>query len=77
MNLSKRSDTFALGDRDKILDQIETEPILLHVAMAESQKYPYEMLIRSVIKHLSDCATNEFLFILDFFHTNPRDTFNR
>jgi hypothetical protein len=57
--------------------QIESEPILLHVASAESQKYPFEVLLRSIIKHLSDAATNEFLFIIDFFRTSPRDTFNK
>ena len=78
VNLSKRTDAFSLGDRDKILDSIESEPILLHVALAESVKYPFEAIFRSIIKHLSDAATNEFLFILDFFtKTNLRETFNR
>lgn len=76
VNLSKRSDAFTLGERDKILDQIETEPILVHVATAEVLKFPYEVLLRSVIKHLSDAATSEFLFIVDFFKTNSQDTFN-
>jgi hypothetical protein len=75
---SKRADAFALGDRDKILDQIEAEPILLHVALAESTRYPFEAIFRSIVKHLSDAATNEFLFILDFFgKSNLRETFNR
>ncbi len=77
MNLSKRSDAFTLGERDKILDQIESEPILVHVATAETLKFPYEVLLRSVIKHLSDAATSEFLFIVDFFKTNSQDTFNK
>mmetsp|Transcript_8188 Transcript_8188/g.15453 ORF Transcript_8188/g.15453 Transcript_8188/m.15453 type:complete len:728 (+) Transcript_8188:155-2338(+) len=77
VNLSKRSDAFSLGERDKVLDQIETSPILVHVALAEAQKYPYEVLLRSVIKHLCDAATSEFLFALDFFKKNARDTFNR
>mmetsp|Transcript_10512 Transcript_10512/g.23326 ORF Transcript_10512/g.23326 Transcript_10512/m.23326 type:complete len:663 (-) Transcript_10512:102-2090(-) len=73
----KESDTFALGDRDKILEQIEWEPILVHVAQAENQRFPFEALLRSVLKHLIDAASNEFLFIIDFFKTSPRDTFNR
>lgn len=77
VDLSKRSDAFAMGERDKILDQIESEPILVHVATAESQRFPFEMLLRSEIKHLSDAATNEFLFVLDFFGTSLRDTFNK
>jgi hypothetical protein len=49
----------------------------VHVAIAENAKYPFEMLFRSVLKHLIDASTNEFLFIIDFFKTSPRDTFNR
>jgi hypothetical protein len=30
-----------------------------------------------VIKHLSDAATSEFLFIIDFFKTNSQETFNK
>ncbi len=77
VNFTKRYDSFSLGERDKILDHIESGPILIHVASAESQKYPYEAIVRSIIKHLSDAATNEFLFIIDFFKTNTRDTFNK
>ncbi|CAE7520701.1 VPS52, partial [Symbiodinium microadriaticum] len=72
VNLSKRSDAFTLGERDRILDQVESEPILVHVATAESQSFPYEVILRSVVKHLSDAATSEFLFILDFFKTNSQ-----
>jgi hypothetical protein len=77
VNLEKRLDSFSLGERGRILDQVEAEPILLHVATAEAQKHPFEALLRSIIKHLSDAATNEFLFILDFFKSNTRDTFNK
>lgn len=75
--VNKSNDAFTLTGRDKVLDQIEDEPILIHVASAENKKYSYELILRSVIKHLSDAATNEFLFILDFFKTNTRDSFNR
>lgn len=77
VNMAKRHDSFSLAGRDKILDEIETEPVLLHVALAEGLRYPYEAIMRSIIKHLIDAATNEFLFVLDFFKTNTRDTFNR
>ena len=59
------------------MEQIESEPILLHVALAENQKYPFEGIFRSIIKHLSDAATSEFLFIIDFFQSNTRETFNK
>lgn len=49
----------------------------MHVAMAENQKLPFELLFRSLLKHLVDAATNEFLFVIDFFKTSPRDTFNK
>jgi len=39
---------------------------MVHVATAEAQKYPFELLLRSEVKHLSDAATNEFLFVIDF-----------
>ena len=70
-------DTFSLGDRDKVLEQIESEPILIHLAQAESLKYPYEAIMRSVLKHLVDAASNEFLFLVDFFKTNVQDSFNK
>jgi vacuolar protein sorting-associated protein 52 len=76
-NISKKSDPFAIGDRHMLLDRIEDEPILVHVAIAESQKYPYEVLFRSIIKHLIDSACNEFLFILDFFKCAPSDSFGK
>jgi len=77
VNMSKRNETFALAGREKILDEIESEPVLLHVAVAENQRYPYEAILRSIVKHLIDAATNEFLFVLDFFKTSSRDTFNK
>ena len=77
MDLTKRIDAFSLGDRDKILEQVECSPILVHVATAENQKFPFEVILRSVIKHLSDAATSEFLFIVDFFKSGARETFNR
>lgn len=49
----------------------------MHVATAEAQSFPYEVILRSVVKHLSDAATSEFLFILDFFKTNSQETFNK
>jgi hypothetical protein len=47
------------------------------VAQAENQRFPYEVLLRSVLKHLVDASSNEFLFLIDFFKTQPKDTFNR
>lgn len=77
VDMTKRSDAFALGDRVQVLDQIEKEPLLVHVVAAENTKLPYECILRSVLKHLVDAASNEFLFVLEFFRTQPKDTFNR
>lgn len=77
VDLTKRQDAFSLGERHKILEDVESEPILVHIALAEGVKHPYEVLLRSVVKHLIDASTNEFLFIFDFFQSNTRDTFNK
>lgn len=76
VDLSKRGDAFSLGGRDLILDNIEAEPILVHVAQAEEARFPYEQLFRSIMKHLMDSATNEYLFGIDFFKDRSFETFN-
>jgi hypothetical protein len=64
---SKRSDVFCLSDRERVLEDTEAAPILVHVAQAEGQHLTYEVILRSILKHLCDSATSEFLFVLDFF----------
>ena len=64
---SKRGDGFNMGDRDSILDAVEAGPILVHVALAEGNQFPYEAIMRSVFKHLMDSATSEYLFTIEFF----------
>ena len=57
---------------------VETAPaILVHVANAENMMFPGECIWRSVIKHLIDAVTNEYLFIADFFKTEITSTFNK
>lgn len=41
VDLSKRGDAFSLGDRDKILNDVESEPILVHIAQAENVRYRF------------------------------------
>eukprot|EP00611_Tribonema_gayanum_P019451 TRINITY_DN336_c0_g1_i1.p1 TRINITY_DN336_c0_g1~~TRINITY_DN336_c0_g1_i1.p1 ORF type:complete len:749 (+),score=271.71 TRINITY_DN336_c0_g1_i1:64-2247(+) len=77
VDLTKRGDAFTLGERDKILDMVEAAPILVHVAQAEGSRLPYEVVLRSVLKHLVDSATSEYLFTLEFFRGQSRDTFHR
>ena len=75
--MTKKTDAFSLSDREKILEQIEAPPILVHVATAENQRFPYEVILRAYVKHLSDATTSEFLFIVDFFKSGARETYNR
>ncbi|XP_042501936.1 vacuolar protein sorting-associated protein 52 A-like [Macadamia integrifolia] len=65
--LKNRSAVFALGDRINILKEIEQPALIPHIAEASSQKYPYEVLFRSLHKLLMDTATSEYLFCDDFF----------
>lgn len=65
--LKNRSAVFALGDRINILKEIEQPALIPHIAEANSQKYPYEVLFRSLHKLLMDTATSEYLFCDDFF----------
>ena len=68
-------ETFAMNGRDEVLEEVEAPPILIHVATAEKARYHFEALFRSLCKHLVDAASNEFLFLLDFFQTEVHDTY--
>lgn len=65
--LKNRSAVFALGDRIRILKEIDQPALIPHIAEASSLKYPYEVLFRSLHKLLMDTATSEYLFCDDFF----------
>ncbi|CAI0393998.1 unnamed protein product [Linum tenue] len=65
--LKNRSAVFAVGDRISILKEIEQPALIPHIAEASSQKYPYEVLFRSLHKLLLDTATSEYLFCDNFF----------
>ncbi|KAF4404539.1 hypothetical protein G4B88_005925 [Cannabis sativa] len=65
--LKNRSAVFALGERSKILKEIEEPALIPHIAEASSSKYPYEVLFRSLHKLLMDTATSEYHFCGDFF----------
>ncbi|CAA7405494.1 unnamed protein product [Spirodela intermedia] len=65
--LKNRSSVFALGERLNILKEIEQPALIPHIAEANSLKYPYEVLFRSLHKLLMDTATSEYLFCDDFF----------
>ncbi|KAJ8450466.1 hypothetical protein Cgig2_002151 [Carnegiea gigantea] len=65
--LKNRSSVFAVGDRINILKEIDQPALIPHIAEASSQRYPYEVLFRSLHKLLMDTASSEYLFCDDFF----------
>ncbi|CAI9112929.1 OLC1v1013440C1 [Oldenlandia corymbosa var. corymbosa] len=65
--LKNRSAVFALGDRIKILKEIDEPALIPHIAEASSKKYPYEVLFRSLHKLLMDTATSEYEIYLFLF----------
>ncbi|KAL7451277.1 hypothetical protein ACHAWC_003110 [Mediolabrus comicus] len=67
VNMRKRGDAFVLGDRAKVLDGTSLPPINAHLASMNGEKYSYEMIFRSIISHLIDAATNEYIFARQFF----------
>ncbi|XP_042055499.1 vacuolar protein sorting-associated protein 52 A-like isoform X3 [Salvia splendens] len=69
--LKNRSAVFALGDRIKILKEIDDPALIPHIAEASSKKYPYEVLFRSLHKLLMDTAASEYLFCDEFFREQP------
>lgn len=72
VNMRKRGDAFAVGDRAKVLDGLSADtgdvlaavstPINAHLALMNAEKYSYEMIYRSIMSHLIDAATNEYVF---------------
>ncbi|CAI7810000.1 unnamed protein product [Closterium sp. NIES-53] len=66
-DLKNRSAVFSLGSRDQVLRDVEEPAIIPHIAEADKNKHPYEVLFRSLHKLLIDTATSEFLFCNEFF----------
>ncbi len=84
VNMRKRGDAFALGDRVKVLDGALTAnlggytasaPINAHLALMNGEKYSYEMIFRSVMSHLVDAATNEYVFGRQLFKEYGQDDY--
>lgn len=65
--LKNRGAVFALGDRASVLKDVDGPAIIPHIAESSSQKFPYEVLFRSLHKLLMDTATSEYLFCTSFF----------
>mmetsp|Transcript_4401 Transcript_4401/g.7830 ORF Transcript_4401/g.7830 Transcript_4401/m.7830 type:complete len:769 (+) Transcript_4401:38-2344(+) len=86
VNMRKRGDAFVLGDRAKVLDgaitaetggdaatALTSSPINAHLALMSGDKYSYEMIFRSIMSHLIDSATNEYVFARQFFKEYGQD----
>merc|ERR1719427_1960019 len=67
-SLKNKTTVFSVGCRDEVLSQELEAPIIVpHAQQKTDQRYPYEMLFRSVQYALVDNACREFLFISEFF----------
>ncbi|XP_051187524.1 vacuolar protein sorting-associated protein 52 A isoform X2 [Lolium perenne] len=58
---------FSLGERSNILKEIDQPGLVPRISEANSLKYPYEVIFRSLQKLLMDTASSEYLFIEAFF----------
>lgn len=86
VNMRKKGDAFVLGDRSKVLDgaisadttgdfSSASTPINAHMALMNGDKYSYEMIFRSIMSHLIDAATNEYVFARQFFKEHGQDDY--
>ena len=67
-SLKNKATVFSVGVRDEVLtSELEAPIIVPHAGQKSEQKYPYEMLFRSLLYALVDNACREFLFISEFF----------
>ncbi|KAL0483883.1 vacuolar protein sorting protein VPS52 [Acrasis kona] len=67
-NTERGKNTFSIGDRGRILDEVDlNNPIVGHVAVEKKETYPFEALFRSMHVLLINTSTSEYIFIMDFF----------
>lgn len=59
-----------------IADKRVNMPISAHLALSEGKKYPYEVIFKSVMMHLMDSVTNEYVFVRQFFKENGPQAFD-
>jgi len=79
-SLKNKTTVFSVGSRGEVLTtELEAPIIVPHAQQKTDQRYPYEMLFRSVQYALVDNACREFLFISEFFmldSNTAQDLFN-
>lgn len=76
-----RAPVFSLGERATILLPVNLEGAVIvpHTSSQSNQRYPFEVLFRSMHWALVDNASREYLFIIDFFMLSgqaAQDLFN-
>ena len=62
-----QSSVFGMGEREKILENIEADPIISHISLQKKKKHPLEEIFRSENKMLINAIVTEFIFVLEFF----------
>merc|ERR1719412_1513191 len=67
-SLKNKTTVFSVGSRGDVLGQELEAPIIVpHSQQKTEQKYPFEMLFRSIQYAMVDNACREFLFVSEFF----------
>lgn len=59
---------FTLMNREDVLNNIDADPIIFHVANQANQRFFIEQIFKSLNKLLLDSMASEFYFTLDFFN---------
>jgi hypothetical protein len=68
---TKRPDPIILSQRKQEMGTPEAPPLVVHLVQSEKTKLTYEALFRSEQKHLIDSASSEYVFLFEFFASNP------
>ena len=70
VSLSKRGDAFSLADRVDVLNRWRSAPPV--TASHSGDRFPFDELFRSAVRHLIDAVLNEIDFVSDFFVVGDR-----
>ncbi|KAJ2225795.1 Vacuolar protein sorting-associated protein 52 [Coemansia sp. RSA 485] len=65
--IKDKANVFNLGTRASVLDPSDPRALVLSIAGESSERHPFEVLFRSYNLALSDNATTEYDFIMQFF----------
>uniref|UniRef100_A0A7S4PBY8 Vacuolar protein sorting-associated protein 52 homolog n=1 Tax=Paramoeba aestuarina TaxID=180227 RepID=A0A7S4PBY8_9EUKA len=72
---TERQSVFSLDNREKVMDELHSNPIIPHEAAKNGTTYTYEVLFRSMNFYLIDLVTTEYNFCVEFFGREV-DTFS-